>query len=122
MTFYYFGCIDQAGHYLWSSPPARNLEEHRALGDLESSNPWGYNIDSGLCPKGPEIEGRALLHKKDGWTIVSFWDRSVDSRGKCNSNFLCPGDFTFEQMISLACQHFPQVMNRFSFSIVEVKE
>lgn len=119
--FYYFGCIDQPGHYMHSSPAPRDIEERREVSHFVHSNPWGYDIDGGLCPKGPEVEGRAIVRHKDGWTALSFWDRSVDRRGKCNSNFLAVGDLTFDQMVELAKRHFPHVVERFSFPIVEVK-
>jgi len=75
-------------------------------------------IDGGLCPKGAQIEGKALIHYKDGWTALSFWDRSVDMRGNSNSNFLADGKFTFEQMVEFAYQNFPEVTRRYKFSIV----
>lgn len=110
---FYFGCIGGAGHYM-----------HAANGSTDwkfmESNPWGKHIDTGLCPAGPEIEGQSLIHHKDGWTALSFWDRSVDKRGKCNSSFLAEGDFDFEQMVQLAKEHFPSVMARFKFPIVEL--
>jgi hypothetical protein len=118
---YYFGCVDVAGHYMHAAKAPRSLEERRAEHDVLYSNPWGTEVDSGLCPSGPEIEGRALLHHKDGWTALSFWDRSVDSRGKCNSNFLAKGTFDFEKMLELARENFPHVMKRFKFEIVQAQ-
>lgn len=114
MKIYYFGCIDRPGHYM-HGPRGYDREADR----FTEGNPWGYKIDGRLCPSGPEVEGRALVHHKDGWTALSFWDRSVDRRGKCNSNFLAEGTFTFAEMIELARQHFPKVVARFSFPIVE---
>jgi hypothetical protein len=119
-TVYYFGCIDTTGHYMHPSTPAQTLEERRAVSELIYTNPWRANIDSGLCPVGPEIEGLAVLRQKDGWTVLSFWDRSVDHRGKSNSNFLAQGIFTFDEMIGLAQEHFPQVMKRLGFVITQV--
>ena len=111
MKVYYFGCIREAGHYMFKP-------NHSTDYDFTISNPWGYGIDSKLCPKDNDIEGHALIHKKDGWTALSFWDRSVDKRGGCNSNFLAEGDFTFDEMIALAKEKFPNVMGRFTFKIV----
>jgi hypothetical protein len=121
MKVFYFGCIKVPGHYMFASPAARTLVGRRAVDDFTRSNPWGYRIDAKLCPSGPEIEGRALLHHKDGWTALSFWDRSVDRRGRCNSNFLAEGTHSFEKMLNLAGEHFPSVVARFEFPIVEVK-
>jgi hypothetical protein len=113
MRIYYFGCAGEPGHYLW---------EPGLHGTSRFKNPWGNQIDTGLCPKGTgyEVEGEAALHKKDGFTAISFWDRSGDSRHQSNSSFIAQGDFTFGQMLELAKQHFPQIMARFKFQIVEI--
>jgi hypothetical protein len=112
MKIFYFGCVREAGHYMFD----HNL---RTQWDVLDTNPWKYEVDSGLCPKGPEIQGRALVHHKDGWTALSFWDRSVDKRGKCNSNFLAEGTFTFAQMWEYAQKYFPSITGRFTFPVVE---
>src|ERR1700693_4562864 len=78
MKVYFFGCMRGPGHYLHSNPSPRGLTERRALCAIERSNPWGYKIDGKLCPAGAQVQGRALVHHKDGWTALSFWDRSVD--------------------------------------------
>jgi hypothetical protein len=113
---YYFGCIREAGHYLYSS----NGWKDYSL--LDTIIPWRYKVDGNLCPPDMsgqyEIEGLAMLHYKDGWTALAFWDRSVDHRHKSNSCFLAPGYFSFEEMLKLAKEYFPSVMKRFSFSIV----
>jgi hypothetical protein len=114
MKVYYFG--------MHRPEPDRTLGECRATSYFTERNPWGYAIDGGLCPKGPEIEGRALIHHKDGWTAMSFWDRSVDHRGKCNSSFLAEGTFTFEEMLAIAREKFPRVVGRFKFEIVPAED
>ena len=125
MKIYYFGCIERAGHFLWE-PPDRSA--HR-----DATTPWGSCPDGSLAPhenprcefvknfygcRCSQAEGIAALHYKDGWTALSFWDRSVDTRGGCNSNFLAEGAFTFEEMVELAKQYFPIIMARFKFPIV----
>jgi len=113
---FYFGCNRYAGHYM-----------HRVgmIIDWEfmQRNPWGTSIDGGLCPLNDpaEVEGRALVHHKDGWTALSFWDRSIDKRSACNSAFLAEGKFTFDEMLTIAREHFPMVMQRFNFSIVPAR-
>lgn len=57
-------------------------------------------------------QGRAFLHYVEGWTVAAWWDRSADPRGACNANFLAPGRRTFEQMLTLAREHFPREMER----------
>lgn len=112
MEVRYYGCHEHPGHYMFV-PGMRN--DYKFL----YNNPWGVQVDTGLCPGGLEIEGNALLHHKDGWTALAFWDRSVDKRGKSNSVFLAEGTFDFERMIDLAKEFFPEVMERIKFPIVE---
>lgn len=118
MTVYYFGCIGRTGHYMFSSPMPVALEEGRACSSFTRTNPWGTQIDGGLCPGGREIQGQALIHYKAGWTALSFWDRSVDARGNSNSNFLAHGTLTFEEILRLAKERFPEVFARLHFPIV----
>lgn len=106
---YYFGCWEEPGHYL--------------VDERMRSVPWelcpvGYEIDTGFCPKGPEIEGKALLHFVNGWTILAFWDRSVDTRGKCNSAFLWEGKHEFDEMLAESKKKFPGVFAWFKFEVV----
>lgn len=112
MRVYYFGCNERAGHFLWD--PSLFLTQN------DDKIPW-RNIDGGLCPKNKEVEGEALLHVKDGWTAISFWDRSVDKRGACNSSFIAEGVHTFDEMCKIAQEKFPKVWGRFPFKITEYK-
>ena len=66
---------------------------------------------------GNQAEGKAALHYKGGWTALAFWDRSVDSRPGSNSVFLAEGTHQFEDMVVLAQQSFPSIMQRFKFKI-----
>lgn len=118
---FYFGCSVGAGHYMFCSTPARTLEERRHLSDFTKRNPWGYGVDGGLCPKGKDqVEGRALVHHRDGWTAISFWDRSVDDRFGCSSTFLAEGEFTFGEMCALAAKLWPTIWTRYKFEVLEV--
>ena len=117
----YFGCIDRSGHYFWEN------EHHttRSRDVLEAAIVaiWP-NYDGALCyghrgnyDNGPQEEGLALLHHKGGWTALSFWDRSIDSRGGCSSNFFVHGTFTFDQMCQIAEARFPSVWKRYKFKV-----
>lgn len=118
---YFFGCEKQAGHFMKRNGPDFTLEDRRKTCHFTERNPWGHNIDSGLCPKDSDVQGRAIIHHKDQWTALSFWDRSVDRRGGSNSNFLAEGTHTFDEMVAIAKENFPEIMARFNFPIVEVK-
>lgn len=119
---YYFGPWDRAGHY-WHD------ENGRSDYGIEKIVPWGYEIDGGMQPghspdrkrvwqrTRPEVEGEALLHHKDGWTAICLWDRSVDTRGACNSSYVAEGIFTFDQMVEMARSRFAYRWNKMSFEV-----
>ena len=123
---FYFGPWDRAGHF-W------HVEDGRSVLYAEREKlPWGDNADGGLqphregcrrsyCPCGSGPQGVALIHHKDGWTALSFWDRSVDTRGACNSTYIAEGDFTFEQMVAMAKERFAHRWNKMKFKVIEGK-
>jgi hypothetical protein len=124
---YYFGCWEQAGHY-WRAP---HYKSHFDIEDRVGSN-IHPRIDSGFCPGSipgksqfdrsrPEVQGEACLHHVDGWTILSFWDRSVDRRGCSNSSFVVLGTWTMDDVLDVARTKFPSVLNRIQFKIVLVE-
>lgn len=126
---FYFGPWDQAGHYLY-------YEDGRSVRhEVEKLLPWGHvgqeiGIDGVLQPgcakdrwghwrhrDSPQIEGEALIHHLNGWTALSFWDRSVDKRGACNSNYFAEGTFTFEEMVEMASRRFAYRWRKMSFPV-----
>lgn len=108
----FFGCIDRPGHYwfdeslahIWRSPEELALPK----------------IDTGYCPKesGYQTNGEARLVYENGYTILAFWDRSVDSRPGGNAAFVQEGKHDFVEMLRMAGEKFPTVMPRFGFPIV----
>jgi hypothetical protein len=120
LEFYYFGCWEQPGHY-WRAPhyvSSHSIEERVG----PNIHP---RIDGGFCPgvvhprksqfdrrTRPEVEGEAALHYVDGWTILGYWDRSVDGRGGCNSNFVALGSHDFDTMLDIAQVKFSSVLDR----------
>lgn len=63
-------------------------------------------------------EGRALLHHRDGWTAVAFWDRTGDSRPGSNTAFLLDEVLDFDAAVDAARQAYPHVFARFTFEVV----
>ena len=124
----YFGCIERAGHYLWSREGTgrpctdrRDRELAQRLGGLDGALCWNSKSKRGqYSHERDETEGLAFLTHREGWTALAFWDRSVDHRGACNSAFLAEGTLTFAQIIRHARLRWPEVWARFSFEIVEV--
>ena len=118
---FFFGCAkgDQSGHRMKASRYSTN--DYMVANRFMYSNPWRHSIDGSLAPAGREQkQGQALLHRKNGWTAISFWDRTGDSRMGSNSAFLAKGDYTFAEMINLASAAFPEIMASFKFPIVEL--
>lgn len=117
-TTYWFGCGNHsAGHYMEASP--YNGRETMPAHDFLYRNPWGLEVDSGLCPKRVgEREGSAQLHHKAGWTALAFWDRSgYDHRPGCNSCFIAEGTLSFAAMMAAARHHFPLIVARLLFEV-----
>jgi hypothetical protein len=111
---YYFGCGQGAGHYLFSESG-----QHCWSRDAERSLPIRYTVlDGGLLPPGkPETEGEAAMIHVGNWTIITFWDRSVDKRGGCNSSFVIPARLGFDDAVALSRKRFPWVWSRFKFDV-----
>jgi len=113
MKILYFGCYRDKGHYFWSE----GFSKPR-WSDTVTQIPWGIQVDTGLCPKGPQIQGRAAFHQKDGWTAISFWDRTVDTRPGSHSTFLCENTLDFDAMVALCKETFPTIWERYTFEVV----
>jgi hypothetical protein len=122
---YYFGCVARAGHYLFGANGEAIYHDERKAMAL----PWkDSEIDGKLAPQ-PRLqpalreqaqpEGQAVVHHREGWTALSFWDRSVDGRPGSNSTFFVEGTHEFPAMLQLVRELFPRIVKRFKFEIVE---
>lgn len=124
MRALYFGCprgvygYREAGHRFVAPGGAavRSVDGERA-------QPWGM-LDGKLAPRewdshrAPEMpQGVAALHHKDGWTALSFWDRTGDSRPASNSTFLIEGTLDFDEALAEARERFSLLFERFDFEI-----
>jgi hypothetical protein len=108
---YFYGCPkgmdkfhNEAGH-TWRSSDGSSCDSVR------TANPWGRYPDGTLCPE-LQQQGAAILHQKNGWTAIGFWDRTGDTRGNSNSNFIVEGTYSFEEMCELAKESHPALWNR----------
>lgn len=104
--WFYFGCHGGAGHYLWDARmwKVRDYRFER-LG----------HFDGNLCY--PEGDGLyvASLTRLGGWgySALSFWDRTIDKRGGCNSSFFAPSlTATPQSILDGAKVVFPEVYGR----------
>jgi hypothetical protein len=135
----YFGCVGESGHYLWGSSGGRRPLRLRREGQdqllgvpssirNEHSGkkplvPWGLSVDGGLMPKRrPLKEGEAVLAHRDGWTALSFWDRTVDTRPGSVSVFLFNAELEFHQAVRAAMREFPTIWKRYPFEVVPIEE
>jgi len=114
MRVFYHGCIREAGHFLWKSD---DWQEYNPPADFPV--PEGALDSYFLPPKLPQTEGRAVVWASAKWTILAFWDRSVDTRGGCNSAFIIEGRHDFDSAVAAAKSAFPKVWARFKFAVVE---
>ncbi|KKK59900.1 hypothetical protein LCGC14_3029730 [marine sediment metagenome] len=112
MNVLYFGYLGYAGggHGLVDEfNPRASVWKH----------PLGTKLDGGFAPEGrPEVEGVARLHHVKGWTVLAFWDRSGDSRGKSNAAFLAEGGHSFDDLLAAARKQHPGIFQRFTFDVV----
>lgn len=116
---YYFGCWKEVGHYLHTVTGSR-----RGMYAVPQDFPCAFAVlDCGVLPPCvPQVEGRATLVHLNGWTLLSFWDRSVDTRPNSCSTFVVRGQYTFAEACALAEQGFPRVWARFGFEVVAREE
>jgi len=120
MNVFYFGCIDRAGHFLWAPDGSRP----RPFGHRDSLGE--RHLDGGFCP-GAEApfyrdplnvpQGAAALHLVGAWTVLSFWDRSVDGRPGSHSTYVLLGALTFNDAVARAKTAFPNVWKRYGFAV-----
>lgn len=115
----YFGPWDGLGHFMHMEEGRRPPREQKKEGPWDPFKPGGP--DGGLQPEGPQEEGKALLHHKDGWTALAFWDRTVDHRGNSCSTYIAEGVFTFTEMVEMAKTRFAPRWNKMKFEVVEHK-
>jgi hypothetical protein len=119
----YFGCWKQAGHYLHGPNGMGVYRNHGLPPDL----PWDERImDTGFLKNGkvPDKPDGRVFWTCGGanafWYAFYWWDRSVDTRGACNSGFYVRG-FGWPEMkdaFSYACEKYPMVVRRQKFPLI----
>lgn len=118
----YFGCWERAGHFL------HDVNGHHVWGDREPDDlPWDDRLmDGGLLKNGKvpdNPDGRVYWTcggDKALWYAFYWWDRSVDTRGACNSGFYVRG-FGWpevEKAFDYACAQFPSVVKRQKYPLI----
>ncbi len=78
-------------------------------------------VERSQVSPGEELpEGHAALHHMNGWTVISFWDRSVDDRGASCSSFVVEGELPWAEAWEAAKTTFPTVVARYKFEVQHV--
>ena len=120
----YFGCWRSPGHYLHDTNGSHvwNNDRHPTCGV-----PWDESLmDSGLLTnsKVPDVPDGRVYWTAGGaeafWYAFYWWDRSVDTRGACNSGFYVRGFGWPEsrEAFDYACIQFPHVVKRQKYPLV----
>ena len=131
MRVWWFGCETKpnaCGHELHAAQAPyygrEAYEEHRRF-------PFSENrLDTGFAPrtaprnprnvydKGDELpQGQARLTHIKGWTVVSFWDRTGDSRSNSNTAFVFDERLSGDDALRIAREKFPRLFARFTFEV-----
>ena len=110
----FFGCYKHPGHYLFrrhmvsvSTLPERSLTGFDGLlAPMQYSDAYTNKADRYV----------ATITRLPGWgyTALSFWDNTVDTRGGSNCIFFAPSlTITFDEMLKGIEVNFPEVWVRF---------
>jgi hypothetical protein len=107
---YYFGCWDEAGHYLFS-PDGHSMSRIMAE---RYGIPFRTELLDGLfAPRYvKEDDTKTQLIYVHGWTFLAMWDRSVDTRPGSNCVFLIGGNYDEDMMWTIARQRYPKIVAR----------
>lgn len=111
---YYFGCGRGHGHHWFAPNPAGTGTQWYSSSAIASAMRTVFpDIDAGFSPYAKKfVEGEAKLSRVRGWTVLAWWDNSVDARPNSNSALVVDLDRDFDQMVALLAIHFPEVSLR----------
>lgn len=121
MRVFYFGALgNNSGHGCLESTlgGARNANYYDVVKTL--GNGAYVQLDGGLAPQlAPwrHRQGAAALSRRGGFTVLAWWDMTVDGRPASNSAIIAEGEHGFADMLQLLVDHFPAVMARQTSSI-----
>lgn len=99
------------GGHVWSHWHAEKIVP-QAWRCPDTTLVWNAQTGNRYSGDYEQAQGAACLRTRDGWTALSWWDRSGDRRGGANTTLVAKGAFTFEQMLELLRVKFPQIHER----------
>lgn len=105
-SVFYFGCLNDRGHYLWEKLPSGHVKSINA----KNSTVWGYKLDGGIL--GDKDWNFSSL---DGWSALAIKDNSVDHRPGSHSTFVVHANLSAAQISVLARAQWPEVCKRNGF-------
>jgi len=98
-----FGCWRGRGHHWWDSSGQF----------LRAPDGWPWRAEP--APRLDRLEQReGVPHflTPPAWSVVSFWDRSIDSRQTSFTAFAMPGEHSQEVVLRRAHEAFPTIWPR----------
>ena len=110
MDVYYFGCLDDRGGHIAGEAEGKVLRRSQMRDIIERT-------DGLFPPLGFEDEGVICRHFVHEFTVIAWWDRSIDTRGASNSAFWVQGEHTTEEALEIARQRFPTVFGRLTYEL-----
>jgi hypothetical protein len=109
----FHGCYKQVGHFLFNEDGSRVwYSQTKSLGFSS------YILDGALLPNDETREGVCYLSCINGWTIVAFNDRSVDSRPASNACFLYEENVPFSIVLTEARSRMKWFFDRINYDLV----
>lgn len=109
-----FGCGEDAGHFLHRPSAGRPVTDYGVMRRLPAL--VSGNLDGVFPPQRHRKEfvpRRVVLEiGADTWTVLAWWDYSVDNRGGSNTALIWKGRHTNDEMIQAAAEAFPWAIER----------
>ena len=121
---WYFGCWDDAGHFLWA-PGGAQVRECPAgkWADFDCAFAPGVT-DPARTHDVRQVLGAWRRTVVNGCTVIACWDRSVDERGNSNAAFIVEGEISLADALEVAKLKFPtvaaRILRQFSDELREV--
>lgn len=110
LRVFYHGAVGGPGHHLHDEK-LQVVHTRQIPTDFPVDS---FILDGRLLPPGQrQHEGVCQLWTNEKWTVLSFWDRSEDSRMGSNSSFVIEGGHDFRSTVAIAERHFPILFERF---------
>lgn len=120
----YYGCVAQPGHFWWALEAGVPISAKLSI--AQHGGPAAF--EKGHLPYPSSFFGRVRFQHEEGvalllkhvsvqWTLLSFWDRTIDKRSGCASAFAMDGLHSFESAVRIARGAAPGIWARYGFEV-----